>query len=185
MPARTRMQEHQPRQRAKPTRRCLPFTGRAWMMCSPGWHFIGEGPADMFPANEQRRQPHGHRTHYLWCRSAGGEGPGSPSGVRVQYRSQRGAAFCIRGTRKDIVAGPGLLRRRKRTKSTAASLIRSAGFNPLDMGPLSTARYIEPFSLLVAQLAYDGSNGPELAYHFELFRKHARYLFRFPRAKEF
>lgn len=62
----------------------------------------------------------------------------------------------------------------KGAKSTAARLIRDVGFNPLDMGPLSTARYIEPFSLLVAQLAYDGSDGPELTYRFERFRKHAR-----------
>jgi hypothetical protein len=44
----------------------------------------------------------------------------------------------------------------------------------MDIGPLSTARYIEPFSLLVAQLAYDGSDDPELAYRFARFRKHAR-----------
>jgi len=62
----------------------------------------------------------------------------------------------------------------KGAKSTAARLIRDVGFNPVDMGPLSTARYIEPFSLLVAQLAYDGSDGPELAYRFERFAKHAR-----------
>ena len=39
-------------------------------------------------------------------------------------------------------------------KQTAAGLIHDAGFNPVDMGGSSTARYIEPFSLLVAQLAY-------------------------------
>jgi predicted dinucleotide-binding enzyme len=52
-------------------------------------------------------------------------------------------------------------------KKTAAGLIRDVGFNPVDMGPLSIARYIEPFSLLVAELAYGGSGGPELAYRFE------------------
>lgn len=62
----------------------------------------------------------------------------------------------------------------KRAKSTAARLIRDVGFNPVDMGPLSTARYIEPFSLLVAQLAYDGSNGPELCYRFEHLPNRAR-----------
>ena len=62
----------------------------------------------------------------------------------------------------------------KGAKSTAARLIRDVGFNPVDSGPLSTARYIEPFSLLVAQLAYESSNGPELAYRFERFSKHAR-----------
>ena len=56
-------------------------------------------------------------------------------------------------------------------KHTAASLIRDAGFNPVDLGSLSYARYIEPFSLLIAQLAYSGSDGPELTYRFERFPK--------------
>jgi 8-hydroxy-5-deazaflavin:NADPH oxidoreductase len=55
----------------------------------------------------------------------------------------------------------------KRAKKAAAALIRDVSFNPVDLGPLSMARYIEPFSLLVAQLAYGGSAGPELAYRFE------------------
>lgn len=36
------------------------------------------------------------------------------------------------------------------------------------------ARYTEPFSLLTAQLAYDGSDGPELTYHFQRLAKPAR-----------
>lgn len=55
----------------------------------------------------------------------------------------------------------------KRAKKTAAALIRDVGFNPVDLGPLSMARYVEPFSLLVAQLAYGGVAGPQLAYRFE------------------
>lgn len=62
----------------------------------------------------------------------------------------------------------------KGAKKIAAGLIRDAGFNPVDMGPLSTTRYIEPFSLLVAQLAYSSSDGPALAYRFERFPNHAR-----------
>jgi 8-hydroxy-5-deazaflavin:NADPH oxidoreductase len=54
-------------------------------------------------------------------------------------------------------------------KSTAAALIRDVGFNPVDIGPLSTARYLEPFSLLVAQLAYESSKDPALAYRFERY----------------
>jgi hypothetical protein len=34
---------------------------------------------------------------------------------------------------------------------------------------LKTARYAEPFTLLVAQLAYEGKGGPRLAYRFERF----------------
>ena len=48
-------------------------------------------------------------------------------------------------------------------KRTAAGLIRDGGFHPVDLGPLSMARYGEPFSLLTAQLAYNGEDGPELA----------------------
>jgi hypothetical protein len=55
-------------------------------------------------------------------------------------------------------------------KDVAAGLIRDAGFDPVDAGPLRIARYTEPFALLVAQLAYEGEGGPELAYRFERFR---------------
>ena len=55
------------------------------------------------------------------------------------------------------------------SKSVAAELIRDVGFDPVDAGPLSIARYTEPFALLVAQLAYEGEGGPELAYRFERF----------------
>jgi hypothetical protein len=57
----------------------------------------------------------------------------------------------------------------QKSKSVAAELIRDVGFDPLDCGPLSSARYTEPFALLVAQLAYEGDGGPELAYRFERF----------------
>jgi len=54
-------------------------------------------------------------------------------------------------------------------KGLAAELIRDVGFDPVDAGPLRMARYTEPFALLVAQLAYEGQGGPELAYRFERF----------------
>ncbi len=53
------------------------------------------------------------------------------------------------------------------TPADAATLIRDAGFNPVDLGPLSMARYVEPFTLLIAQIAYEGPGGPEVAYRFE------------------
>jgi len=61
-----------------------------------------------------------------------------------------------------------------RSKKIAAELIRDVGFDPIDAGPLRIARYTEPFTLLIAQLAYEGDEGPELAYRFERFggRKH-------------
>jgi 8-hydroxy-5-deazaflavin:NADPH oxidoreductase len=57
----------------------------------------------------------------------------------------------------------------KRAKNVAAKLIRDVGFDPVDCGTLDIARYTEPFALLVAQLAYEGKDGPELAYRFQRF----------------
>jgi predicted dinucleotide-binding enzyme len=54
-------------------------------------------------------------------------------------------------------------------KAVAATLIRDIGFDPVDAGPLRIARYAEPFTMLIAQLAYEGEGGPELAYRFERF----------------
>ncbi len=58
-----------------------------------------------------------------------------------------------------------------RSKDIAAELIRDVGFEPVDAGPLRIARYTEPFALLVGQLAYEGTGGPELAYRFVRFRE--------------
>jgi len=44
--------------------------------------------------------------------------------------------------------------------SSSNSFVRRSG---------SSSRYAEPFALLVAQLAYEGEGGPELAYRFERF----------------
>jgi hypothetical protein len=52
-------------------------------------------------------------------------------------------------------------------KQVTAQLIRDVGFDPVDAGPLRIARYTEPFTLLIARLAYDLNRGPELAYRFE------------------
>src|SRR5882762_2378828 len=56
-------------------------------------------------------------------------------------------------------------------KDVAATLIRDVGFDPVDAGPLRIARYMEPFALLVGQLAYEGQGEPELAYRFERLGK--------------
>jgi predicted dinucleotide-binding enzyme len=54
-------------------------------------------------------------------------------------------------------------------KELAATLIRDVGFDPVDAGPLRMARYTEPFTLLIAQLAYESGARPELAYRFERY----------------
>ena len=56
-----------------------------------------------------------------------------------------------------------------KSKKIAAALIRDVGFDPVDAGPLRVARHTEPFTLLIAQLAYEGKRGPRLAYRLEWF----------------
>jgi hypothetical protein len=58
-----------------------------------------------------------------------------------------------------------------RSKKRVAQLIRDVGFDPVDAGPLRIARYTEPFALLVAQLAYEGTAGPAVAYRVERFEE--------------
>jgi 8-hydroxy-5-deazaflavin:NADPH oxidoreductase len=55
----------------------------------------------------------------------------------------------------------------RRAKKIAAKLIRDVGFDPIDAGPLTIARYMEPFTMLIARLAYEGPVGPKLAYSFQ------------------
>jgi len=59
----------------------------------------------------------------------------------------------------------------RKARNVAVKLIRDAGFDPVDGGPLRIARYAEPFTMLIAQLAYEGKGGPQLAYRFERYRK--------------
>jgi len=54
-------------------------------------------------------------------------------------------------------------------RKIAVELIHDTGFDPVDAGPLRIARYLEPFALLIGQLAYEGEGGPELAYRFQRF----------------
>ncbi|HEX9084734.1 MAG TPA: NAD(P)-binding domain-containing protein, partial [Gemmatimonadaceae bacterium] len=56
-----------------------------------------------------------------------------------------------------------------KAKKVAAQLISDVGFEPIDAGPLRIARYTEPFTMLVGQLAYEGDRGPALVYRFEWF----------------
>lgn len=56
-------------------------------------------------------------------------------------------------------------------KRVAARLIRDVGFDPVDAGPLRVARYLEPFGLLVAELAYSGKVNARLAYHFQHYMR--------------
>jgi len=58
-----------------------------------------------------------------------------------------------------------------RAKGVAMQLIRDVGFDPVDAGPLRIARYLEPFTLLMGQLAYEVEESPALAYRLERFKE--------------
>jgi len=55
-------------------------------------------------------------------------------------------------------------------KTVAHGLIRDAGFEPLEAGGLRTARFVEPFAMVTAELAYGQPGGPALTYRFEKLR---------------
>jgi 8-hydroxy-5-deazaflavin:NADPH oxidoreductase len=56
-----------------------------------------------------------------------------------------------------------------RAKKVAARLISDTGFDPVDAGPLRMARSLEPFTLLIARLAYETKGGSALASRFERY----------------
>lgn len=52
----------------------------------------------------------------------------------------------------------------------AHGLIRDIGFEPLEAGGLHTARFVEPFAMVTAELAYGQPGGPALTYRFDKLR---------------
>ena len=48
-------------------------------------------------------------------------------------------------------------------KTTVARLIRETGFEPIDAGPLRSARYLEPLAMLMIQLGYGQGMGTNIA----------------------
>lgn len=51
-------------------------------------------------------------------------------------------------------------------KRAVRRLVRDIGFEPVDCGGLAVARFLEPFALLVAQLAYEQGGPPEVGVRF-------------------
>ncbi len=58
----------------------------------------------------------------------------------------------------------------ERAKEIARGLIRDVGFEPLEAGGLRTGRFVEPFAMVTAELAYGQPGGPSLTYRFEKLR---------------
>ncbi|MFD2175889.1 NADPH-dependent F420 reductase [Rhodobacter lacus] len=52
----------------------------------------------------------------------------------------------------------------------AQTLIRDIGFAPCPAGGLRSARFVEPFAMITAELAYEQPGGPALTYRFEKLR---------------
>ncbi len=52
-------------------------------------------------------------------------------------------------------------------KRVAGQLIRDIGFEPLECGGLRNGRFIEPFAMATAELAYVQPGGPGLVYRFD------------------
>lgn len=48
-------------------------------------------------------------------------------------------------------------------KATVSRLIRETGFNPIDAGPLKSARYLEPLAMLMIQLGHVQGMGTNIA----------------------
>jgi hypothetical protein len=61
-----------------------------------------------------------------------------------------------------------------KAKKVAAELIGDVGFEPVDIGALRMARYSEPFTMIIAQQAYETDRGPALAYRFEWYEEKSR-----------
>jgi 8-hydroxy-5-deazaflavin:NADPH oxidoreductase len=61
-----------------------------------------------------------------------------------------------------------------KAKKVAAQLITDVGFEPIDIGALRMARFSEPFTMIIAQQAYETNRGPALAYRFEWYEEKSR-----------
>jgi len=109
------------------------------------------------------------------------------SGAEALARRARGAKVvaAFSTAPSEVLFDVHAARRRKRrpslvycgnheaAKKVARKLIADVGFDPVDAGPLKMARFSEPFTLLLAQLAYEGTRGPRLAYRLEWFGRSA------------
>jgi predicted dinucleotide-binding enzyme len=49
-------------------------------------------------------------------------------------------------------------------KQTVAKLTQDIGFDPVDCGPLISARYLEAMAILIINLAYNYGLGPKMGY---------------------
>lgn len=129
----------------------------------------GKGYCQLLAADERRQHRPRYRPHVVRLRGAGQENSRGSRRLRVQHDTQRGAVWRLRGPPQTQQAQSRLLRGRCAQQESCCRAHPRCGFEPVDAGPLRIARYTEPFALLMGQLAYEGKDGPELAYRFERF----------------
>src|SRR5437667_11558540 len=130
---------------------------------------VGQGHRHLLAPDESRRYRPRDRSHLIGRRGIGQEGSEGSGRLRVRYCAERVLLGVFAAKRK--ASRPSLVYcgDNESSKAVAAELIRDVRLEPVDAGPLRIARYTEPFTLLIAQLAYEGDKGPELAYRFERF----------------
>ena len=136
---------------------------------APGGEPGGQGHRHLLAADERRRHRTGGGPHLVGGRGARAHGARGRGGVGFRQRSRaRCCSAFSPPTRARHPAEPALLRRRRARETggrAADSRCRVRSRRCRCRSRL--ARYIEPFTLLVALLAYEGEGGPELAYRFE------------------
>ena len=160
-PAEARGRERRARRRRMPTSCCSPCTGVAWTTC---WRrrAISSGKVLVTCSLPMNADDTGLVVAH------------TSSGAEELAKKARGArvvsAFgtvpsevlfaVFEATDGRSSAESRLLRRRRRGEGRRSrTLIRDVGFDPVDAGPLEVARYSEPFTLLIAKLAYEPATG--------------------------
>jgi len=102
-------------------------------------------------------------------RSSGGETVARRArGARVVKAFNTVPAELLRAGPRVLVERPGVCfcGDDRKAKRLVARLIRDIGFEPVDCGKLTNARFLEPLALLVAELAYYQGRRPEVGLRF-------------------
>ncbi len=110
-------------------------------------------------------------SHVFSRRDVGEEDETGEGRLGLRHRPELILVRCLRRRAQNAPSSDLYCGNNVDAKSVAAQLIRDVGFEPIDAGPLRIARYLEPFTLAIAHLAYEGDEGPELAYRIERFGK--------------
>ena len=170
--ARARARERRARRRRMRTCCCSPCTGVAWTTCSSRPATSRERSLvtcslPMNPTTPGSSWRTRHRARRSWRRRRAARA----SSRRSAPSRARSSSPCSRRRKRERRPSLVYCGDNDEGEEAAATLIRDVGFDPVDAGPLEVARYTEPFTLLIAKLAYEGDDGPALAYQFEHYEE--------------